>query len=261
MDILNTKIKSILTEKNTKILPSNIKSGVNILGITGTYTGETPTLQSKSITITENGTQTIAADSGYDGLDEVEVTTNVSGGASEYNAKIDTNIVVGSTNLGNRAIDNCIQKLPTSFTLSGTSTDISDLFYEFYALEEIPSIDFSSVTTMQAVFYKCRAITTISLGNTPNLTDIFRCFDGCTNLVSISQFDTSKVTNMRNCYRDCSSLSNDSLNNILAMCAGATRYSGTKTLAYIGLTSAQATTCTGLSNWASAQSAGWSTGY
>lgn len=39
MDILNTKIKSILTEKNTKILPENIKAGVNILGVLGTYEG------------------------------------------------------------------------------------------------------------------------------------------------------------------------------------------------------------------------------
>lgn len=40
MDILNTKIKSILTEKNTKIIPNNIKKNVNILGVTGTYEGE-----------------------------------------------------------------------------------------------------------------------------------------------------------------------------------------------------------------------------
>lgn len=40
MDILNTKIKSILTEKTTKIIPSNIKKNVNILGVTGTYEGE-----------------------------------------------------------------------------------------------------------------------------------------------------------------------------------------------------------------------------
>lgn len=35
MDILNTKIKNILTEKNTKILPNNIRKNVNILGVTG----------------------------------------------------------------------------------------------------------------------------------------------------------------------------------------------------------------------------------
>lgn len=53
MDILNTKIKSILTEKNTKILPANIKKDVNILGVTGTYEGQQP---SGTINITENGT-------------------------------------------------------------------------------------------------------------------------------------------------------------------------------------------------------------
>lgn len=39
VDILNTKIESILTEKIMKIKPENIKSGVEILGVVGTYTG------------------------------------------------------------------------------------------------------------------------------------------------------------------------------------------------------------------------------
>ena len=39
VDVLNTKIESILTEKAIKLIPENIKSGVNILGIIGTYTG------------------------------------------------------------------------------------------------------------------------------------------------------------------------------------------------------------------------------
>lgn len=38
------------------------------------------TLQSKSITITENGTTSITPDTGYDGLSDVSVTTDVSGG-------------------------------------------------------------------------------------------------------------------------------------------------------------------------------------
>ena len=37
----------------------------------------TPTYQNKEITITQNGEQTITADSGYDALSSVEITTNV----------------------------------------------------------------------------------------------------------------------------------------------------------------------------------------
>lgn len=39
-----------------------------------------PDLQKKDVTITENKTTTIEADSEYDGLEEVNVTTNVQGG-------------------------------------------------------------------------------------------------------------------------------------------------------------------------------------
>ena len=42
--------------------------------------GSAPSLQSKSVTYTANGTATIAPDDGYDGLSSVDVTVNVSGG-------------------------------------------------------------------------------------------------------------------------------------------------------------------------------------
>ena len=44
--------------------------------------GGAPSLQSKSVTYTSNGTATIAPDDGYDGLSSVDVTVNVSGGGS-----------------------------------------------------------------------------------------------------------------------------------------------------------------------------------
>ena len=48
--------------------------------------GGAPSLQSKSVTYTSNGTATIAPDEGYDGLSSVDVTVNVSGGGSETQA-------------------------------------------------------------------------------------------------------------------------------------------------------------------------------
>ena len=44
--------------------------------------GGEPSLQSKSVTYTANGTAIITPDDGYDGLSSVDVTVNVSGGGS-----------------------------------------------------------------------------------------------------------------------------------------------------------------------------------
>ena len=62
-------------------------------------------------------------------------------------------------------------------------------------------------------------------------------------------------------FYNCPSLSNESLNNILAMCTNATSYSDTKTLKIMQLTQQQAQICTTLSNYQAFVNAGWTTGY
>lgn len=66
------KVK-ISTTEQAKIIASNIKSGVTILGVQGTYSGEAVTAQSKSVNATKNPL-TVLPDTGYDYLSQVVVT-------------------------------------------------------------------------------------------------------------------------------------------------------------------------------------------
>ena len=72
---------SIRTKKGTtnKIAPKDFDTEIESIQ----SGGGTPNLQEKSVTITENTTTEIIADSDYDGLSKVSVTTSVPGSSGE----------------------------------------------------------------------------------------------------------------------------------------------------------------------------------
>lgn len=63
---------SVDSTEAAKIIPGNIKDGVEILGVTGTYTGEGVTAQAKTAT-PYTTQQVVLPDSGYDYLSQVTV--------------------------------------------------------------------------------------------------------------------------------------------------------------------------------------------
>lgn len=144
-----------------------------------------------------------------------------------------------------------------------SKTSLDGFFSDLKNLKKISFKSKNNITSMNTMFYYCQKLEEVDFSNvdTSKVVDMSNMFYSCNKLKTITELDTNKLVNMSGAFYNCTTLSNDSLNNILLMCANATSYTGTKTLQNIGLSSEQATTCTGLSNWASAQSAGWTTGY
>lgn len=136
-------------------------------------------------------------------------------------------------------------------------TTVRDIFSGCTNLRSVPLFDFKNVTDMQGICYSCSKITTAPLWNTSNVTNMNQVFRYCTALTTVPIFDTSKVTYMWRFVVDCPNLSDESLNNILAMCANSAMTSD-KTLAWVGLDSTQQATCQTLSNWDAFVAAGWS---
>ena len=86
----DVSVAAVTSSIDQNILSNNIKNGVTILGVTGSYTAQ-PNLQSKSVSPTTSA-QTVSADGGYDGLSQVSV--------SAVTSAIDNNIQAGNIKNG-----------------------------------------------------------------------------------------------------------------------------------------------------------------
>lgn len=125
-------------------------------------------------------------------------------------------------------------------------------------------LDFSNVTDGEGMFYMCINMETIPLFDTSHFTSVAAMFGRCSKLKDVPEFSTEGITKTYGFYRTfegCTNLTNNSLNNILAMCYKCSATLNAKTLKNIGLTQSQAETCMTLSNYQAFLDAGWTTGY
>lgn len=130
----------IADAEQAKIISGNIKSGITILGVAGSYAGEAAKLQHKSVTPTESE-QTVVANEGYTGLFDVTVEAipdnyaDISGTTASSADVLATKVFVGSdgeqaagTMPNNGAVSKQIDGMTeTSYTIpagyhSGTGT-------------------------------------------------------------------------------------------------------------------------------------------
>ena len=177
-------------------------------------------LQNKSLNITENGSQTITPDTGYDGLSRVDVSVNVSGGGSsapavgfvpsEWDASgYITNGTWHGKNIPAGAFCNI-----DSTTRGWKLTDITlpdDLDY-IYAKAFYWCVDLSLTTLPDSVryikdyaFYNC---TSLQLDKLPDvLRDLSNyAFKGCTSLALTSIDNTQIQTLDISVFSGCTSL-------------------------------------------------------
>ena len=242
MSELKTNLQEILQEKQEKIIPENIKSGVTILGVNGTL--ETGTDTSDATAIADDiiqGKTAYGADGKLTGtlplfpntriftVDNAGVTDNTEDSILEL-ITINTLKQTLDSNLNMKfsapysdivtAIGLTTDKLVQGNTILGVEgTYEGDNINDYIAvpadmttikiqdcIKKIPLIDTSAVTNMNSMFYGCTSLTTIPQLDTSAVTSMNNMFYGCTSLTTIPQLDTSAVTDMRYMFYGCTSL-------------------------------------------------------
>ncbi len=102
-------------------------------------------------------------------------------------------------------------------------TNMYFCFYNCSNLKIICNFNTSNVTDMRYMFGSCTKLIDIPNLDMKNVTQMNSIFEYCYSLVNIPNFNIRNVINMRHAFTSCIKLSQSSINNIISMCANATK--------------------------------------
>lgn len=193
---LEEKQVTITKAKTTEIITPD----ADVYGLSKVEVSTDIPLESKQITITENGTTTIEASEGFEGIESVEVTTDVNDGldfSEIYDAEQANEI-----NLDYKKWINYAKAVKSSWDGMRTSFNASSYFGNptFKQIMYFPKVDWSNVKTVR--FDSCYALKRIYFKNLkPTNADYL--FFRCLSLEGFEGIDFSECTSMVNSFGLC----------------------------------------------------------
>lgn len=240
--ILNVTVNPVTSDIDGNINPDNIKYGVTILGVEGTFDGNITELQKKTVTPSDEE-QIIIADEGYDALsrvtveptptENINITPKITDQVIRRNdgvfidtvtiervkSDIDANIIPENIKK-NMSILNVVGTYegeptdPIFSKLEGGQGGISHYSLGVNAwtrsvtpgivktIETIPSDLYVSGSTAESLFEGLSALKKVPALDFTNVTSLRRCFLGCKSLKSISGIKTDNVTDIYGAFAE-----------------------------------------------------------
>lgn len=180
MSTLKSKAEQILQEKETNIIPENIKDGVQIFGVTGDYIGG----------------------------DSIDLTTGIKFAESSFSTLPDNIINANWENITNMSymFSNCASLTTIPQLNTANVVNMSYLFQGCVSLTSVALLDTTNVIDMSGMFADCGNLTTIPQLNTSNVVYMDSMFSGCTSLTTLPQLNTSNLKYAGFMFNYCSSL-------------------------------------------------------